>query len=361
MNDNPYKQLAERLDALPNGFPPTDDGTELRLLALIFTPEEAALAAQLRLTLETPDQIAARLGREATSLRKQLKDMARRGLITAGRTEAGLAYGLMPFAVGIYELQVQTIDAEFARQFEAYYHKAFGQMLAVPPQIHRVVPVEQSVRMDMEVRPFESAAEIVAKAKAWGVLDCLCRKQQSLIGHPCPHPIDVCMILSNTAGAFDHSTAVRPLSQEEAMATLRRAAEAGLVHSVSNNQEGTWYICNCCTCACGVLRGMAELGLANVIARSAFVNQVTEDVCIACGACVERCQFGALTLNDERQVAQVDAARCVGCGVCTLVCPVEALAMVRRPDGEVLPPPATERDWMAERAATRGLDLNAVL
>ena len=47
-NNDPYKLLAERLDALPNGFPPTDDGTELRLLALIFTPEEAALAAQLR-------------------------------------------------------------------------------------------------------------------------------------------------------------------------------------------------------------------------------------------------------------------------------------------------------------------------
>lgn len=49
---NAYKRLAERLDCLPNGFPPTDDGTELKLLARLFTPEEAELASQLRLILE---------------------------------------------------------------------------------------------------------------------------------------------------------------------------------------------------------------------------------------------------------------------------------------------------------------------
>ena len=358
MTNNPYKALAERLDALPNGFPPTEDGVELRLLAHIFTPEEAALAAQLRWTLETPAQIAARLGGDAKVLRKQLKDMVRRGLIKAGRTDGGLGYGLLPFAVGIYEMQVNTIDAEFARLFEDYYHQAFGKMTSIAPQLHRVVPVDQSVRVDMEVRPFESAADIVAQAKAWGVTDCLCRKQQALIGQPCEHPIDVCMIFSETPGAFDESTTVRALTQEGAMETLHRAAEAGLVHSVSNSQEGMWYVCNCCTCACGVLRGMVDLGLANVIARSAFVNQVDEDACIGCGACVEKCQFGALSVDG---VAHVDEMRCVGCGVCTVACPVGALSMVRRPEEEVMPPPATEHDWMAERAAARGLDLNDVL
>jgi hypothetical protein len=48
VNDSPYRQLANRLNELPNGFPPAPDGAELRLLAYLFTPEEAALAAQLR-------------------------------------------------------------------------------------------------------------------------------------------------------------------------------------------------------------------------------------------------------------------------------------------------------------------------
>jgi heterodisulfide reductase subunit A-like polyferredoxin len=98
--------------------------------------------------------------------------------------------------------------------------------------------------------------------------------------------------------------------------------------------------------------------VANVVARSAFVNQVDEGACIACGLCVESCPFDALGVEDT---AQVDRVRCVGCGVCALVCPEGALSLVRRPESEVLPPPVTERDWMAERAAARGIALDDVL
>ncbi|TET80654.1 MAG: 4Fe-4S ferredoxin, partial [Anaerolineales bacterium] len=276
MKDDPFKRLAERLDALPNGFPPTDDGVELSLLAKIFTPEEAALTTQLRLTWETPQQITNRIGGDPKALSKQLKGMARKGLIAAGRTEEGLGYGLMPFVIGFYEMQINTIDAEMARLFEDYYLKAFDKVLTIEPSIHRVIPVNESVRMDMEVRPFESAADIVNRAQAWGVLDCICRKQKALIGEPCEHPVDICMVFNQRPGAFDRSSTIKAVTHEESMATLRRAAEAGLVHSVSNNQQGMSYICNCCTCSCGILRGMADLGIANVVARSAFVNQVDE-------------------------------------------------------------------------------------
>ena len=101
MPDNPdlaYRQLATRLNELPNGFPPAPDGAELRLLAYLFTPEEAALAAQLRMTLETPAEIAARLGGDPQALRKQLKSMVTRGLITAGRA-THRRIGLWPAAL----------------------------------------------------------------------------------------------------------------------------------------------------------------------------------------------------------------------------------------------------------------------
>jgi ferredoxin len=358
MCDEQYRLLAERLDALPNGFPSTPDGAELRLLAKIFTPEEAALAASLRMTLETPAEIAARTGRNRAELAAQLKGMARRGLIKAGRAPGGLGYGLLPFVVGIYEMQGGTIDAELARLFEDYYRQAFGQAMAIQPQVHRVIPVQKTVRVDMEVRPYESTAEIVKACRSWGVVDCICRKQKALIGEPCGHPVDNCMTLSPRAGAFDGDATVRALTQEEALETLRRAAEAGLVHSVSNSQQGIWYICNCCTCSCGVLRGLADLGMANVIARSAFVNQVDETLCGLCGLCAARCPFHALTLD---ATALVDRARCAGCGICVTVCSQGALELVRRPEAEVLPPPVTSDDWLAARAAARELDLSKVL
>lgn len=356
MDDTPYRALAARLDELPNGFPATDDGAELSLLAKLFTPAEAALAARLRLTLETPAEIAARVGGDPAALRTQLKEMAKRGLITAGRAPTGgLGFGVMPFVVGIYEMQAGRIDGELARLFEAYYQRSFRRSLTQQPPVHRVIPVAQTVRSDMAVHPYESATEIITGAKAWAVTDCICRKQQALLGEPCEHPVDVCMVFSETPGAFDRMTGMRALTQDEALATLRRAAEAGLVHSVSNNQQGLWYLCNCCTCACGILRGLAELGMANVIATSAFLCAVDEERCIACGKCTERCSFAALTVD---LTAQVDAVRCAGCGVCVLACPQEALSLLRRPEAEILAPPPTEDDWRAARAAARGRDLD---
>ncbi|MFQ5420821.1 MAG: ATP-binding protein, partial [Anaerolineae bacterium] len=285
---------------------------------------------------------------------------ARRGLIAAGKVEGGLGYGLLPFVVGIYEMQVGRLDGELAQLFETYYRQAFGQMLAVQPSVHRVIPVNESVRMDMEIRPYESAAQIIHNAQAWGVVDCICRMQKLLIGQPCMHPLDVCMVLSDTPNTFANSGAIHSLSREDAIDTLDRAARAGLVHSVSNSQEGLWYICNCCTCSCGILRGMADLGIANVVARSAYMSHLADEtLCTGCGSCHDTCQFNAISL--DHFIADVNQTRCVGCGLCVQACPSEALALLARPADQVKPVPQTEMDWLADRAAARGLSLEKVL
>ena len=347
-----YKRLADKLDSLPNGFPATESKVELRLLAKLFTLEEAALAASLHPDLESVETISARSGGDPETLRKNLKDLSRKGLITAGKVEGSLGYGLMPFVVGIYENQVSTIDQELASLFEEYYRQAFGRLLNINPPIHRVIPVGEAVQNSMEIRPFESTNDLVQSAGSWGVMDCICRKQKALIGDPCDHPVDVCMILDSRPGAFDRSTVIRAVDREEAQRVLRRAAEAGLVHSVSNNQQGVHYICNCCTCSCGILRGMADLGIANVIARSAFVNQVDDALCSGCEDCVKNCQFNALHIDG---VAVVDEVRCVGCGVCVLACSTGALGLIRRPEELVPATPVTQQEWREQRNISRGI------
>lgn len=354
---NAHQLLAKRLDALPNGYPATEDGSEIRLLEYLFSVEEAELAAMLKLTPETPDQVAARLGKDPKETRLMLKGMAKKGLIRAARTDGGLGYGLLPFVVGIYEYQIGRIDKEMAVLFEAYYQQSFTQMLEVDPQLHRVIPVNETIKTDMEIAPYESVTGIIEQANAWGVLDCICRVQKSLIGDPCDHPVDVCMTFSPVAGVFDHNNTIRALTKEEAYETLGRAADAGLVHSVSNSQEGLWYICNCCTCSCGILRGMAEMGVANVVARSSFVNSVDPDLCSGCETCLDYCQFDALAMDDL--LMTVSEVRCVGCGVCVPHCDTGAMALVTRVDAQT--PPKNEREWMADRAASRGLDIEDVL
>ncbi len=358
---DPYRALARRLDQIPNGYPPTADGVELRLLAYLFRPEEAALAAELRLTPETATEVAARTGRDPEETAALLKGMARRGLIHAQRGETGLLFSLLPFVVGIYEMQSGRMDAELARLVEDYLLRAFPEVLGMQPALHRVIPVEQAVPVGVEILPYERASQMVNESAAWAVSDCLCRKQQRLIGKGCDRPLDVCLALSDVPGIFDHVSVVRPLTREQALEVLRRSEDAGLVHSTSNTQTHLpylRYICNCCSCCCGILRGVVEFGLPQSVAHSAFWAAVDETCCSGCESCLERCQFGALAIEDG--VARVDRSRCAGCGLCATVCPSEALSLERRPPDQVLPVPPDLDAWWAERARNRGIDLDRV-
>lgn len=359
MAEDVYRALARRLDEIPNGFPPAPDGSDLRLLAHLFSPLEAALAAQMRLTPETAAEIAARTGGEVQAVQALLKGMVRRGLIRAERGQGEVRFGLMPFVVGIYEMQLARLDAELAGLFEAYMRQAFAEVLAAQPALHRVIPVEQSVPVDVEILAYERASQYVEQAEAWGVVDCICRKQQQLLGKGCERPLDVCLVLSTVPGAFDRSPVIRPLTCDQALDTLLRAEQAGLVHSISNTQGGIWYICNCCTCCCGIMRGISEFGIAHSVARSAFWAVVEPDLCTGCGSCLEICPFGSL--SEEAGLPRVDYGRCAGCGLCNTVCPQDAIRLERRPPAEVPSVPPDIQTWMVQRAVYRGLDLSAIL
>jgi hypothetical protein len=76
MTESVYKKLAMKLDSLPNGFPPAEDESELRLLEYLFEDEEAGLGAQLTKDLEDAGTIAERAGRDKHEVRDILKGMA---------------------------------------------------------------------------------------------------------------------------------------------------------------------------------------------------------------------------------------------------------------------------------------------
>lgn len=43
--------------------------------------------------------------------------------------------------------------------------------------------------------------------------------------------------------------------------------------------------------------------------------------CLGCGDCVAACQFGALSMNEESSLPEVDESKCTACGKCASVCP----------------------------------------
>jgi Na+-translocating ferredoxin:NAD+ oxidoreductase subunit B len=356
MTRDPYQLLAERLDQIPNGFPATASGAEIRLLQKLFSPEEAALAVHMRLTPEAATAIAARTGENEKAVLPRLKEMYRKGLIRMARAGRELQFGLLPFVVGFYEEQLARMDADMADLFERYFQEMRG---AGMPKVQRVIPVEEAVPSEIMVYPHERVTELIESAKAWGVRDCICRTQQKLIGKGCDRPIGNCVCFAPVSGVFDHGTVTRAVSKEEALRILRDAEAEGLVHTVANHKDGHFYICNCCPCCCGVLRSVTEFEAPAAAIRSAFRMSVIEAQCAGCEDCLGRCPTGALAMLDG--ICAVDPRRCIGCGLCASACQTGALQLVRLSAEEQSPLAENMDEWMRQRAAERGLPLGDML
>ena len=362
MTDNSavYERLADRLSQTPNGLPRSPKGTELQLLAKMFTPEQAQLGAAMHLYTEDVAAIAARTGMEEKVAHKTLKDMVRRGLVRAGRGEKGLAFALLPFVVGSYEESLAYFDKEMAELFEALVQETHGQGMLTPGPAHaRVIPVETAVEAEIELAPYERVSELIENSQSFGVRECICRKQKGLIDERCEYPNINCINLAPIEGAFANMPHVKPVSKDEALQILREAEEAGLVHTVYNYQQDLHYICNCCPCCCGILRGVVEFGQAHAMARSNYYAAVDADACIGCESCVERCHFDALSVPDD--VCVVDTTRCMGCGLCVSACSEDALRLQHRVPDEQAPPPLNRGEWMQERAEARQVPLEELL
>ena len=77
--DRRYDRLQERLDRNVTGAP--DSPAFRKALEILFSPEDAGLAAQVPTKPIRVDRLAARLGLETARLDGKLADMARRGLV----------------------------------------------------------------------------------------------------------------------------------------------------------------------------------------------------------------------------------------------------------------------------------------
>jgi Fe-S-cluster-containing hydrogenase component 2 len=217
----------------------------------------------------------------------------------------------------------------------------------------RVVPINIEIDAQHEVRPYEDLRRTLANAKSFQLMDCICKKERGLVGEPCKHPMEVCMAFSNHEGAFDKFPLGRVISKEEALEVVKKCDEEGLVHMTYNVQHNQMFVCNCCSCCCGVLRGMSLYNAPNIMAKSNYHAVINQETCAACGICAdERCPVKAIEETDGAY--EVKQERCIGCGVCVPTCATESISLARKPDDLHEVPPDHLMDWYFKKAESRG-------
>ena len=330
MDDRAYQELAEALDRLPNGYPRTDTGIEIDILERIFSPEQASVARLLDGTPAPVAEIAERAALSADELGAQLIAMARRGLVWVVERSGEPCFRLAPFIVGIYEAQVELMDHELAHLVEEYLHAGGAAGIMKPqPALHRVMPTDGSVPSEW-ILPYDDVREVMLSAETFSVRDCICRLQQDELGNRCESPMSVCLSFSNA----ERDARPGDISRDDALRLLEQTEEAGLVHTVSNVMKGVGYICNCCGCCCGILRGITDFGIEDSVAHANYYAVIDEDDCTACGTCIERCQVGAII--EEGGVSVVVRDRCIGCGLCVTGCPDQVPLLYRKSEDELV-------------------------
>jgi electron transport complex protein RnfB len=349
MSDEVYEQLADALDRLPNGFPRTPSNVEILLLKRIFSPEEASVAIKLSGSMEPVDVVAGRLGLSIDEARAKLMEMVKRGLIWFDKQGGKPRFRLAPFVVGIYESQLESMDHEFAHLFEEYMADGGAVGIMRPqPALQRVIPAQGAIKSEW-ILPYDDVRSILLASKAFSVRDCICRVQQDQLGRKCDFPLKNCLSFS----PIERKPRPGDISREEALAILDETEEIGLVHTVSNVAKEFGYVCNCCGCCCGILRGITDWGIEKSVAYANYYSVIDADECTECGACIERCQVKAISEKDG--VVTVDKKACIGCGLCVTGCPNEAAKLLRKPDDEIVAPPVDFAAWEQERLRNRGL------
>lgn len=353
-NQDVFKKLALHLDKMPIGYPPTESGVEIKVLQSLFTPLEAEIASVLNFAPDSVKKIHKRVKKikiPIDKLETTLDKMYFKGLINRGsKIEDGEEvkfYSSAPLALGFFEYQVNKLTPDFLQYFEKYYEEAFIDELnkSKIPQL-RTIPIEKSLTIEQNVSTYDELRSVIDNSDGIiSVANCVCRQGEDLKGNPCKKTEmrELCFQFRSAAKSYLEKGQARQITKEEAYEILQKAEDAGLVIQPGNSQR-PMAICCCCGCCCEVLKNQKKLESPAQFFATNFYAEVSNELCVGCGTCVDRCNMDALSVDEE--VAIINLARCIGCGACVPSCPEEALSLKKKQE-EVVPPKNTIGTYIA--------------
>lgn len=342
---DPYKELQEHLDQLPEPYPATKSGVEISILKHIFTPDEARIASRLQFSwsnLESLDSICERLkelGYSKDELEQTLDAIAAKGGLMVNDDDAGNKYyGNAMLIFGMFEFQVNKITREFAKDVFTYMKEGWVQEVnKVPIPQMRVIPIGVTVDQHTAIFTYDDVKKIIDEAEgAFMITNCICRQTQDVLDRPCKNTDrrEVCMAWGKGAKMYGKAGWGRIISKEEAINILTENEKEGMILQVGNAQYPE-FICSCCSCCDPTLHFLKSLPTPATFIQSNYFATNDHDLCTGCGTCADRCQMTAITVVDDK--ATFNKNRCIGCGNCVATCPSEAVRLVKK-DWKTVPP-----------------------
>jgi len=348
-----YRQLQKKLDQFSVGFPETESGVEIKILKKLFTEDDVKVFMKLSFTLESSKDVASKMGVSEAAAAEKLEDMAKRGLLFRMRRGDMSYYSAIPFVHGLFEFQVQRLDKEMAELTkELIEEKMSINLMENASEFLRVVPVNQAVDATLNIASYEDVAEILKSRNYIVVTDCICRKTQVLIDGDCGKPLEACFMFGTMAKYYSDHGLGRKIEVDEALKIVKECQDAGLVTQPASsvNPGG---MCNCCGDCCGVLASLNQHPRPADAVFSNYFAQIEQEACTGCEECIDRCQMGAIKMNDDGR-AEINLGRCIGCGLCVTACSTESISLKPKDEKDRRVPVKTGEAQMTNMAKNRG-------
>lgn len=380
-----YSDLRRHLDSLPVGFPRSRAGG--RILRRLFTPVEARAALGLSWTFRSPgeaERILADRGIDPLGLAREAgrgpdsagtdaagsdsgpgfglgplyRAMASKGSILMRATDG--AFALLPFVVGMYEMQIARLSRDLVRDTVDFMHQGFGlELLTTGEPQTRVIPIDAAIRPEHRIAEYDECRSLIRNAGGRiAVLDCICRRATDLAGKPCKSTDrrELCMVFRDFADTVIREGWGRGIDESEALELADLNQKEGLVMRPSNEREPQ-FLCACCGDCCGLLSVVKAMKRPADFVATNHRAVVSTEHCVSCGACARICPMEAIHLDGPaskpggRKTARVLESRCIGCGVCTAACKFGALRLETLEPARV--PPKNTEELLDRLAASR--------
>ena len=341
---NSIVPLIDRLNKYPIGLP--DSETLRRILAILFSEEEAFIASRFPLEEATIKELVRSTGWEKVRLEARLDKMADKGLVMDVTYNDKTFYLLMPGLIGFFEFSFmkQRQDLPVAELAQLMHEYLLGdpkqemgrEFFSSKTPLTRSLVYEEHIPVSSNIATYESAREIIKNADYGAIAMCYCRHKKEHLHQTCDKNAptkEICISLGTAAKFMVRRGFAEKRSREELLVILKKARDLNLTHITDNIRHRPSFICNCCSCCCGAMQAWNRG--TPMLASSGYIASVEPGLCAGCGLCADFCQFDAISVDNEHAI--VDLGTCMGCGVCVSKCPQEALSLLRDPSrGEPL-------------------------
>lgn len=360
-DDEKYQKFIEHMDTPIWKF--TDSEHKMPMITSFISPEEAEFLTGFPHRSKTLAEIAEIKEMDITDLEPKVKALCRKGLVFESIRGDSVRYRLWTAAEMFRRVIFWNgLDVEPQKTLAHHVNRYFmdGWIDQLKPYKHsglRSIPIHATVKAPTGFMPYEDILQVVDQYSFYSVSHCPCRVRHKLDPDyvDSPFPSEVCLHFDELGRYCVENGLGREITKAETLEILKKSADAGLVHGISNWQKNPDTICNCDLDYCLFFKPFHRLGHERTHDRSNYTVKSTPETCRACGLCVKRCPMDAIQLkyhvsatNKYKKAPVIERDLCLGCGVCVHKCKTKSIMLERRHADEITEPPLNVREFVSD-------------